>query len=462
MASGRRISRRNFVTEIGTAMLTFGFARSALGRAASRKLNILVLVTDDQRWDAIGCAGNSVIRTPNLDGLASEGVLFTNNFVTTSICACSRASIFSGQYMRRHRIEDFKTCFSEAALAETYPLLLRKAGYRIGFIGKWGVGSKVPADKFHYFKGFPGQGKYFHEIDGERVHLTSIMADEALEFLKGCRRGEPFCLSISFKAPHAPFTDFDPALGELYRDVPIPLPKTATVEAARRVPDFIRKSLGGAVGLKWASNHELLREHIRRYYRLITGVDIAIGRIVRALQEHGFYGDTVILFTSDNGKFLGEHGLSGKWLMYEESIRVPLIIRHPRLPRELRGRRVDEMTLNIDIAPTVLEMAGVKIPRRMQGKSLVPLLFGRGKVWREDWFYEHHFTRPQLPIPKSEGVRTRRWKYIRYIERDPPYEELFDLENDPWEKRNLASLPETASTLNKLRERWKWYRKNLV
>jgi arylsulfatase A-like enzyme len=171
------------------------------GETPKSRPNIVFLLADDMRWDAMGCAGNKIIQTPNIDSLAARGVMFKNHFVTTSICCVSRASIFSGQYERRHGINDFHTDFTPAALAQTYPMLLKAAGYRVGFIGKYGVGDKLPKDAFDYWKGFPGQGRFFEK--GDPVHLTSKMGDQAIEFLKGGDGTKPFCLAISFKAPHA-------------------------------------------------------------------------------------------------------------------------------------------------------------------------------------------------------------------------------------------------------------------
>ena len=159
-------------------------------------------MTDDQRWDALGCAGNPIVQTPNIDHLAQQGVLFRNNFVTTSICAVSRASVFTGQYARRHSIHGFRTSLSEEQHAQSYPGLLHKAGYRTGFAGKYGVGREAPSNQYDYFRGFMGQGRYFREFEGRQIHLTSVIGGDAIEFLEGCRDEQPFCLSVSFKAPH--------------------------------------------------------------------------------------------------------------------------------------------------------------------------------------------------------------------------------------------------------------------
>lgn len=463
------MNRRQFILQTGLAgAWTFGTGalRGLAQDAAERERpNIILLLTDDQRWDTLGCMGHPIVQTPNIDRLAKAGVVFDNNFCTCSICMTSRASIFSGQYARRHKIRDFATPFSDEALAQTYPLLLRQAGYRTGFIGKWGVGNKLPADSFDYFKGFPGQGRYFHEIDGVKRHLTSIIGDQSLEFLRGCSGNQPFCLSVSFKAPHCQDGDpkqflYDPVFEDLYQDVTIPVPKTADPRYFEMLPEFVRNS---EARRRWGirfSTPELFQQMVKGYLRLITGVDVVVGRIVECLKEQGFTDDTVILFSSDNGFFLGEHGLAGKWLMYEESIRTPLVIYDPRLPLEKRGRRREEMTLNIDLAPTILELAGIAIPTSVQGISLCPLVAGETPDWRDEWFYEYFFS--PKSIPTSEGVRTKRWKYIRYIDAEPLVEELYDLENDPCEERNLVSEKDHKTTLDYLRRRWQKFREELV
>ncbi len=430
--------------------------------------NLIFILADDLRWNTLGCMGDRIIQTPNVDRLAAEGVLFRNHFVTTSICAVSRASIFSGQYARRHGINDFATPFTAAAWAQTYPALLRKAGYRTGFIGKFGVGRdlKPLAAEFDYWRGLPGQaGPFFDKKDPTHTHATARFGDQALEFLRGTEAGKPFCISLSFSAPHA--RDGDPreyppdARDEkLYADVEIPTPKTATDAAFRRLPDFVQQSEGRRRWQRRFATPEMFQRITRDYYRLITGVDREVGRIVAELAARKLTGKTVLIFTSDNGYFLGERGMADKWLPYEESIRVPLIVFDPRLPASARGRKVDALTLNIDFAPTLLDLAGLSAVAAMQGQSLLPLV--RGAVparWRTEFFYEH-LTFPKI-IPPTEGVRTERWKYFRWVDARPVLEELYDLQADPFEEHNLAAGPAHAKTLADLRGRWEALREQL-
>ena len=423
----------------------------------------------------MSCVGHPQLKTPHMDRLAEEGVLFENAFVTTSICAANRACILAGQHTRTTGIKDFARPFSAEALDRTYPMLLKDAGYRVGFLGKWGVGANtdedlaLPAERFDYWKGFKQQGKFFHEVEGETRHLTDLMADWTEEFLDGCAEGEPFCLSVSFKAPHGPWQHFDPRFKDEFtgEDLP-PLPVSFREEVFDALPGLVKSSLNAQAGwgeeTVWVRDRDpmQLREMRAQYYRLILGVDRSVGRMMQALRDKGVDQNTVVILTGDNGHFLWEKGLFGKWLMYEESIRVPLIVRDPRMPEKRKGKRCQEMALSIDVAPTILALAGQRVPDFMQGRDLAPLLRGDPLQWRQDWFYEHTFTlAPPRIIPKSQGVRTKRWKYIKYLDPNPYYEELFDLEADTEEMENRVDDPRCAEVLGKLRKRYEYYRKSL-
>jgi arylsulfatase A-like enzyme len=438
--------------------LTAAMAAPAVLRAQSRgeRPNILFLLADDQRWDSLGCMSDPFVKSPHIDRLSAEGVTFQRNFVTTSICVCSRASIFTGLYSRSHAIWKFADAFPQQTWSLTYPALLKRAGYRTGFIGKFGIdGGKPPTDTFDYWRGFTGQGHYFPKRDG-KTHLTTLMGDQALEFLRGSSAGQPFCLSVSFKAPHVQDEDprqflYDPQDAGLYRDIEIPLPPTAAPEYIRQLPLSVQRS---EARRRWAvrfSTPELYQESVKGYYRLITGIDRQVGRIREELDGLKLSANTILIYTSDNGFYLSEHGLAGKWFMHEESIRTPLIVHDPRLPAARRDTRHSAMTLNIDMAPTILEMAGAAPPPSMQGRSIVPLLEGRRVPWREDFFYEHHFDNGW--IPPTEGVRNSRYKYTVYTGEPALTEELYDLEVDMHEETNLARDPRFASRLAELRAR---------
>lgn len=425
-----------------------------------KPVNVVFLLADDLRWDAVGFAGNRIVRTPNLDRLARRGMVFRNTFVTTAICAVSRASLFSGQYARRHGIYDFATPFSSNQWQRCYPELFRSAGYRVGFIGKFGVGNAAPTNTFEFWDGFNGQGRYFQP--GATNHLTSLMGESALRFLEK-QDARPFCLSVSFKAPHAQDgapREFppDPLDADLYTGGIMPRTPTVSEKAFQALPEFLRTSEARTRWERRFATDEMREETIRDYYRLITGMDREIGRILRRLNELGLSDNTLIVFTSDNGFYFGEHGLADKWFMHEESIRVPLLIVEPgsrdrtqdRVPPRVR----DEMVLNIDIAPTLLDYAGLPIPAEMQGRSLRALSNNQiVSAWRQDWFYEHHFPYGGK-IPDSEGVRTERFKYIRYTAFDPPVEQLYDLRRDRYEERNVAAEPGYQRRLDSMRRRY--------
>lgn len=441
----------------------------AAGPAAQRP-NILFFLTDDQPQIGMGCMGNPHIHTPNMDALAAEGVLFTNAFVTTSICACNRATLLTGQHMRRHGIRDFHQPLSAEAFAEAYPVLLRQAGYRTGYLGKFAIGwpnadirhLSLPAEQFDEWYGFPQTIDFRQTENGQVRYLTTVMTERAIAFLQKQPADQPFCLTVALKEPHGPWNFFDPDVPDPYAEATIPPPTTFTQAAYDALPEFIRDSLSGVTGGRWLQNPEQYQKWIRTDYRLITRADLAVGQIMDALRQRGLDRNTVVIFTSDNGEFQGAHGLTGKWLMYEESIRVPLIIRDPRLPPQRRGQRCEEMALSIDLAPTMLALAGVSLPARMQGRDLGPLVRGEPVAWREDWYYEHTYANPpQHRIPQTEGVRTKQWKYTRYTDQTPPYEQLFDLAADPQELRNLAGNPAHAATLAALRARCDQYRVEL-
>lgn len=440
--------------------------RQAVAENVSRP-NIIFLLTDDQRWDTLGCYGNEIIHTPNLDELSRRGVTFDRAFVTTSICAPNRACILTGQYAARHGMWQFDRELSVKQLAETYPAVLHRHGYRTGFIGKYGVGKPPGEDVFDFNRGFPGQGRFLIEENGQTRHLTSVMASQAEEFLEGCSGDQPFHLSISFKAPHVQDSPsvksiqfpYDPApeIADLYSGIEIPLPPTATSEYFDRLPDFLKNSENRS---RWAVRYwgpERTQESLKGYYRLISGVDAAVGRIVRKLEEKGLSDNTVLIFSSDHGQFLGEYGFAGKWYPHEVSIRVPLIIYDPRLPKTRLGTRTSDFALSIDIAPTMLELAGVQVPTAMQGRSLVPVYQGNTPTdWRREYYYEHYFQPDptwKMYIPRNEGIRTAEWKYIRYLDVDPAYEELYYLPDDPHEAKNLATDPEHADLMETFRKR---------
>jgi arylsulfatase A-like enzyme len=425
--------------------------------------NIIFLLTDDQRWDALGAMGNDIIRTPNLDRLANDGVLFTNAHVTTAICCCSRASILTGQYVSRHGINSFRTDLVGEALQQTYPLLLKnRAGYKIGFIGKYGIGlEQHPAGSYDYWTCEKvTQPDYENEDeDGNYLHYTDKVQQDIMGFLDRFGTQSPFCLSVSFKAPHVQDGDprqfiYHPRYKDLYADVEIPLPETAEPGYWDHFPEDFRTN--NEARKRWEirfPDPEKYQESVRGYYRLITGVDDVVGHMVNKLEELGIADNTVIMLMGDNGFYLAEHGMAGKWYPHEESIRVPLLLYDPRLPDRNRGLKPGEMVLNIDVAPTILSLAGLEIPAGMQGKDLTPLYTGQPDAarWRDEFYYEHTIEIPT--IPPSLAVVTADYKYITYPELESGFEEFYDLKGDPLEKRNLINDPAQQETIRQFRTR---------
>jgi len=457
------VTRKEFLRTslLGAGSLTLGAGALTLGagcagnRSDAGRPNIILLVTDDQRADALGCAGNAIIHTPNMDSLAARGVRFSEAFVTTPICAASRASILTGLYERTHGYTFTKPPLNRRLTANSYPVLLREAGYHTGFIGKFGVNleSDLLEEMFdtHRVTAYP----YFTEVDGERRHLTELHGDWAVEFLRDRPPDRPFCLSLSFWAPHADDGSeeqyfWPPACDELYRNTMIPEPALADPAFFASLPDFLQQSLNRTRWHWRFDTPDKYQRMVKGYYRMISGVDLVIGRLMTELERSGAAENTVILFAGDNGYFLGERGFAGKWLMHDLSLKVPLIVFDPRMRGRNRGAIRSEMVLNIDLPATILDLAGLPASGAMQGRSLLPLIEGRRPQWRSDIVCEHLWDRSD--IPRSECLRTERWKYIRYLDH-PEYEELYDLAEDPAESRNLARETGYATRLQELRDR---------
>ncbi|MDE0916260.1 MAG: sulfatase-like hydrolase/transferase, partial [Planctomycetota bacterium] len=423
----------------------------------ARRPNLLVVVTDDQRFDQLSCEGHPVLKTPNMDRLAAEGLRFANSFVTTSICAASRASLMTSRWEGSHGYTFGTPAMSKELADETYFARLHDAGYSTGFVGKWGVRFDPDVMSEHLDTYRPLSPPYLRVRDGENArHVTDRAADEAIGFIGQQESGQPFCLTLSFNAPHAedsnPLQYIPPRdLAGLHADAEVAPPPLSDPSVFEALPKFLRDSLNRE---RWGWRFDTREKQVKRtldYWRMISGVDRALGRVLDALDEQGLAQDTVVLFTSDNGYFLGERGFAGKWLIYEESVRVPLIIHDPRLPEDQRGRVVEPMVLNVDLAPTLLALAGVEVPDTYEGRSLVPLFGQSPDSWRSDFLYEHRMKHPA--IPKSEGVRGERWVYARYYEQEPHYEQLFDLRSDPLQLTNLAADPAFEQQLSAQRTR---------
>jgi len=406
--------------------------------------NVLVVITDDHRHDALGCAGNRLAITPHMDALAAKGIRFTQTIATTAICCASRAAIYTGMYNRRNGVHDFATQLRPSDFSETYFVRLRSAGWFTGYVGKWGVADNKPQPKaqFDVWNGFPGQGFYWnkHPKTGERIHMTDLQTEQCLDFLKAVPAGKAWSLTVAFKAPHAedghpqqfvPQTRFE----SLLKDVPVDVDTGSDFSS---LPSHIRNSEGRERWKARFAEPEKGIQMVKDYYRLVAGVDDAIGAILREVAARGELENTVVVVVGDNGMMLGEHGLTDKWFPYEVSARVPLIVMDPRLHVSERGKVSDCLTANIDVSATVLECCGLKAGRRVQGKPLIK----RGRVastGRKWMYYEHHFKHDG--IARSEGIRNQREAYFWYPDFPDAGEFLFDLRRDPGQLNNLASTP---------------------
>lgn len=448
------------------ALLMAGCSSADEESKSTEPPNILFIVTDDQRFDMMGSV-NPTLQTPNMDRLADEGVRFENAFVTTPICAASRASLLTGLVERTHRYTFGTPPLAAEFVDMSYATLLRESGYQTGFVGKFGVNTDSSAtDKMFdtFVPLFPAP--YLKEQeDGSVRHLTDITADESIAFLQSTDRTRPFALTVSFNAPHADDGDerqfiWPATMDTLYSDLLVPSPPLSGPAFFESQPEFLREASLNRIRWYWRfDTPEKAQQMTKGYYRMISGVDAAIGRIRTELESLGMADNTVIVLMGDNGYFLGERGYAGKWLPLELSIRVPLVFYDPRVDRAARSATPDAPVLNIDVAPTLLDLAGLDVPEIAQGRSLAPMLEGETPSdWRTDFFVEHLFEHPS--IPKHEGVRGERYKYARYFEQEPVYEELYDLTEDHMETVNQVGNPAFQDVLERLRERTDQLRDN--
>ena len=441
----------------GLIGLAFALVLAPAARAADRP-NLIVLMTDDQRFDAMSCAGNTVLKTPNMDRLAAEGARFRNMFVTNSLCAPSRATLMTGLYSHTHGVIDNKGHDVPANIPFVSDYL-RKNGYEVAFCGKSHAKSAFRDRQWDYYFGFQGQGNYLKPRIAEGTMgkdqlyegwMDDVVTDHAIAWLKK-KHDKPFALFLFFKAPHRSWSP-PPRYKDLYKDTPIPKP--ATWDADRNAkPSAFAKADNKIGDFKDVPD---LETFLRDYYRCIKGVDDNVGRVLAALKETGALDETAILYTSDNGFFAGEWRAFDKRFMHEPSSRVPLLVRYPKLVKP--GTVIDQMVLNVDIAPTLLDLAGVPVPKTMQGRSMVPLLKGDTKNWRTAWLYEYYEFPGPHSVRKNRGIRTDRWKLIHYYEKPEEFE-LYDLQKDPQELTNLYGKPGTEEITKQLKARMEELRK---
>ncbi|SHI31854.1 sulfatase-like hydrolase/transferase [Algibacter luteus] len=434
-------------------------ASNAQQKSTEDKPNIIFILTDDQRFDAIGYAGNKYVETPQMDDLAKSGTYFNTAIVTTPICAASRASLFTGLHERAHNFNFQTGNVREEYMANSYPTVLKNNGYYTGFYGKYGVryndldkqfDEYEDYDRNHSFK--DRRGYYYKTIDNDTVHLTRYTGQQAIDFIdKNATNEKPFCLSLSFSAPHAHDSAPDQYFWQaetdkLLTDITIPEPELGDDKYFNAQPKIVRD---GFNWLRWTWRYdtpEKYQHSLKGYYRMISGIDLEIAKIRKKLEEKGLEKNTVIIVMGDNGYFLGERKLAGKWLMYDNSIRVPLIVFDPRVNSH---QDIDDMVLNIDVTQTIADLAGVKAPDTWQGKSLLPIVKKEtNTIARDTILIEHIWDFSE--IPPSEGVRTEEWKYFRYVN-DKSIEELYNLKKDPKEINNLIGKKKYKAVADNLR-----------
>ncbi|HSM05422.1 MAG TPA: sulfatase [Longimicrobiales bacterium] len=448
-------------------------------RPPAERPNLVVVLVDDLRWDEFGLAGHPYAETPNIDRLGVEGARFSNAFHAVPLCSPNRASLLTGQYPSRHGIIDNVARNLASHRLETFPRTLQEAGYETAFVGKWHMGNDpTPRPGFDYWVALPGQGRTVDPVlyeDGAARevpgYVTDILTDRALGFVNR-ERDRPFLLFLSHKGVHPDARQLDDGSVDLsYPMVYIPadrhlgryegevFPRRGNVPAAL-------DQIGSAASRSALGNRAspevmdvfgedfldpLTREStIRRRAEMLLAIDEGLGTIMEALEARGILDETLILFTSDNGYFFGEHGFSIERRMpYDESIRSPILIRYPR--RIAAGSRVDGLTLSIDVAPTLLDFAGAEIPDHVQGRSLLPLLTGQEVEWRESVlveFYTYENPMPWLTDMDYRAVRTDRYKYIHWVKHEA---ELYDLAADPLETTNLIDDPDLSDVVEELR-----------
>ncbi|HKV33758.1 MAG TPA: sulfatase [Pyrinomonadaceae bacterium] len=433
-----------------------------------RRPNIIFILVDDLRWDDLGITGHPFVKTPNIDRLGHEGALFRNAFITAPLCSPSRASFLTGQYAHTHGITDNVDRSQASHKLLTFPLLLQQSGYATAFIGKWHMGnddSRRPG--FDRWVSFKGQGSYIDpEIndDGKDVkpagYITDLLTGYATEFIKR-PHNKPFLIYLAHKAIHPEVMQHDDGsvnLADAERFIPAERhARLFTGQKITRRPSALRppvdkpalqRKIGGLPPL--SVNTGTPDEAVLGRLRSLMAIEEGVSEIMKALKETNQLDHTVIVLASDNGYFYGEHGLSvERRLAYEESIRMPLLIRYPAAIKA--GTVRDEFALNIDLAPTLLELAGVSVPARMEGQSLVPLLKAARTEWRKSFLIEYYSDKvfPRISRMGYKAVRNERWKYIHYFELEG-MDELYDLKADPYEMTNIIKQPEAARIVEEM------------
>jgi N-acetylglucosamine-6-sulfatase len=455
-------------------MRRYAVLLSLLGSVRCAKVderpNFLVVVVDDLRMDDVGAYGHPFVQTPNIDRVAREGARFRNAFATTPLCSPSRANILTGLYARRNGITDNTNRSERSHELQTFPRLLDAAGYETAFLGKWHMGNdETRRPGFDHWVSMKGQGEAIdpslHENGTTRKvegYVTDLLTDRAVDFLSR-ERDEPFVLFFAHKALHPNIIQHDDGsstpIGEggfipaerhraLYASEPIA--RSPSYGVPPRGKPALERPIDGLPPL--GPETVLPDGAVRDRLRMLMAVDESLGRMLAVLEENGELENTMVVVTSDHGFFYGEHGLSEeRRLAYEESIRIPLLVRYPPLVQQ--GSVPEPMALTLDLAPTFLELGGVPLPP-LDGRSLVPLFEGDVSNWRDSFFIEYYsdIVFPRIVNMGYEAVRTRRHKLVQYAELEN-MDELYDLESDPYEMRNLISSTDHAGIREELYSR---------
>jgi arylsulfatase A-like enzyme len=447
--------------KILSALIILGQATCLI--AAEKRPNIVFILVDDQRNTSLGCAGHPQIKTPVIDRLAAQGVRFENAFVQTPICMASRANLFTGLTTTTHGYHAKPgNPVRQADLDTSFPTLLRQAGYKTAFYGKQHV---------TWEKGVNGMGTMFdqHEVlfrnpylkkqpDGSLRHVDEIIGDKSVSFVQSQSSNQPFFLYMSFNISHAEDSDrrsgyhyqWPAAEDGLFEDIEPIRPNLDDPKYYLATPDFLKTTINRARYFWGYDTGEKYRTNMRAIYRMLAGMDRIVGRVTTALKEKGLDGNTIVIYSADNGYYMGDRGFQGKWSHYDQSLHVPLIVCDPRMKPELRGRVLKETATSLDIPATILDLARVPVPKKYQGAPLTPLLAGQTpKAWRTDFYCEHHAD--PAKIATWFGVRDNRYTYANYYENKA--EVLYDRERDPTELTNVANDPEYQAILKKLRQR---------
>jgi N-acetylglucosamine-6-sulfatase len=447
----------------GAAAFTASAAQQALQQVSgAKKRNIVFILTDDHRYDAIGfLKGQAFLETPVLDSLARDGAHVKNAFVTTALCSPSRASILTGQYAHKHGIVDNNTPIPKGTVF--FPQYLQQAGYDTGFFGKWHMGAEedTPKPGFTRWVSFLGQGTYLPSknglnVDGAKVpqkgYITDELTDYAVEWINSREKGKPFFAYISHKAVHSEFIPADRHKGRFKDAKFVPPPTMApTGEMAQSRPMWVQNQRNSWHGVDFPYHSDLnIEEYYKRYAETLLAVDEGVGRVLDALRKRGELDSTLVIYMGDNGFAFGEHGLIDKRTAYEESMRVPMLVRCPEL---FSGRKtVPQVVANLDIMPTCLAAAGLSAPAGLDGANFLPLLEGKSIPWRDTLLYEYYWERNFPHTPTMHALRGDRYKYIRY-HGVWDLDELYDLQEDPLESRNLINDPRQAATVKQMNEK---------